>query len=66
MVATAAFNRGLYDYGKGNRSFFSETANIIEFKMYIKGHWMVPYKFVFYVKRKLLKLVVYPIMCQFI
>jgi hypothetical protein len=35
--------------GKCSNAFFSETTNIIKAKLYKNAHWMVLYKFTFFV-----------------
>jgi hypothetical protein len=35
--------------GKCSNAFFSETTNIIKAKLYMNVHWMVLYKFTFFV-----------------
>jgi hypothetical protein len=33
-----------------SNAFFSETTNMIKAKLYMNGHWMVLYKYTFFVR----------------
>ena len=49
MAATAIHKLALDPLGKCSNAFFSETTNIIKAKLYMNVHWMVLYKFTFFV-----------------
>ena len=49
MTATAIHRLTLDPMGKCSNAFFSETTNIIKAKLYMNVHWMVLYKFTFFV-----------------
>ena len=49
MAATAIHRLTLDPMGKCSNAFFSETTNIIKFKLYRNVHWMVLYNFTFFV-----------------
>ena len=49
MAATAIHRLTLDPMGKCSNAFFSETTNIIKAKLYMNVHWMVLYKFMFFV-----------------
>ena len=45
MATTAGHKLAFNPMGKCSNTFFSETTNMIEAKLYINVHWMVLYKF---------------------
>ena len=49
MAATAGHRLTLDPMGKCSNAFFSETTNMIKAKLYMNVHWMVLYKFTFFV-----------------
>ena len=49
MAATAIHRLTLDPMGKCSNAFFSETTNIIKAKLYRHVHWMILYKFTFFV-----------------
>jgi hypothetical protein len=49
MAATAGHRLTLDPIGKCSNAFFSETTNMIKTKLYMNVHWMVLYKFMFFV-----------------
>ena len=49
MATTAIHRLTLDPMGKCSNAFFSETTNMIKAKLYMNVHWMVLYKFTFFV-----------------
>ena len=49
MATTAGHRLTLDPMGKCSNAFFSETTNMIKAKLYMNVHWMVLYKFTFFI-----------------
>ena len=49
MATTAGHRLTLDPMGKCSNAFFSETTNMIKAKLYMNVHWLVLYKFRFFV-----------------